>query len=106
MSFKKIILKIHLWLGMGSGLIIFILGITGCIYVFDEELRPLVYHSRYYADETKKEKKNVSELLKIVQDSIGKDKSIGAIRIRNEKDATVTFFTSKEKENPNAIWYW
>lgn len=106
MSFKKIILKIHLWLAMGSGLIIFILGITGCIYVFDEELRPLVYHSRYYADETKKEKKNVSELLRIVQDSIGKDKPIGAIRIRNEKDATVTFFTSKEKESPNAIWYW
>ncbi|MEZ0129582.1 PepSY-associated TM helix domain-containing protein, partial [Flavobacterium sp. LBUM151] len=106
MSFKKIILKIHLWLGMSSGLIIFILGITGCIYVFDEELRPIIYHSRYYADETKKEKKNISELLKIVQDSIGKDKPIGAIRIRNEKDATVTFFTSKEKENPNAIWYW
>ena len=106
MSFKKIILKIHLWLGMSSGLIIFILGITGCIYVFDEELRPVVYHNRYYADETKNEKKNISELLKIVQDSIGKDKPIGAIRIRNEKDATVTFFTSKEKENPNAIWYW
>jgi uncharacterized iron-regulated membrane protein len=106
MSFKKIILKIHLWLGMGSGIIIFILGITGCIYVFDEELRPVVYHNSYYADETKNEKKNVSELLKIVQDSIGKDKPINAIRIRNEKDATVTFFTSKEKENPNAIWYW
>ncbi|OXB05016.1 PepSY-associated TM helix domain-containing protein [Flavobacterium pectinovorum] len=106
MSFKKIILKIHLWLGMGSGLIIFILGITGCIYVFDEELRPVVYHSRYYTDETKNDKKNLSQLLKIVQDSIGKDKPINAIRIRNEKDATVTFFTSKEKENENAIWYW
>ncbi|KUJ61856.1 hypothetical protein AR687_09835 [Flavobacteriaceae bacterium CRH] len=106
MSFKKIILKIHLWLGMGSGLIIFILGITGCIYVFDEELRPIVYHSRYYNDETKNEKKNVSELLKIVQDSIGKDKPINAIRIRKENDATVTFYTSKEKENSNAIWYW
>lgn len=105
MSFKKFILKIHLWLGLGSGLIIFILGITGCIYVFDEELRPLIYHNSYYADEITKEKKNVSELLKIVQDSVGKDKPMNAIRMRNEKDATVIFFTSKEKENPNAIWY-
>ena len=61
MSFKKIILKIHLWLGMGSGLIIFILGITGCIYVFDEELRPIVYHGRYFADETKNDKKNLDQ---------------------------------------------
>jgi len=106
MTFKKIILKIHLWLGLGSGLIIVILGITGCIYVFDEELRPIVYHDSYYADATKNEQKPLSELLKITQDSIGKDKPINALNIRNEKNATVTLYTNKTIENKNAIWYW
>ncbi|PIF33507.1 putative iron-regulated membrane protein [Flavobacterium sp. 9] len=106
MTFKKIILKIHLWLGLGSGLIIVILGITGCIYVFDEELRPIVYHDSYYADETKNEQKPLSELLKITQDSIGKDKPINALNIRNEKNATVTLYTNKTIENKNPIWYW
>lgn len=106
MTFKKIILKIHLWLGLGSGLIIVILGITGCIYVFDEELRPIVYHDSYYADQTKNGQKPLSELVKIAQDSIGTDKPINSINIRNEKDATVTLYTSKTFENKNAIWYW
>lgn len=106
MTLKKIILKIHLYLGLGSGFIIFILGITGCIYVFDEELRPLVYHSNYYTDTTKAEKKSLSELLQIAQDSIGKEKPINGITIRNEKEATLLFYTSKEIENKNAFWYW
>lgn len=106
MTFKKLILKIHLWLGLGSGLIIFILGITGCIYVFDEELRPIFYHNSYYADEIKAEKKPLSSLLAIAQNAIGKDKPITDIRMKNKKDATVQFFTYKNNENKNAIWYW
>ncbi len=106
MTFKKIILKIHLWLGLGSGLIIVILGITGCIYVFDEELRPIVYHDSYYANKTKNKQKPLSELLKIAQDSIGADKPINALNIRNEKNATVTLYTNKTIENKNEIWYW
>jgi uncharacterized iron-regulated membrane protein len=48
MAFKKTIGKIHLWLGLGSGLVVFILGLTGCLYVFIDELKPLVYQSRMY----------------------------------------------------------
>ena len=39
MRFKKIIGKIHLWLGLGSGLIVVLLGITGCILAFEVEIR-------------------------------------------------------------------
>ncbi|WP_234571166.1 PepSY-associated TM helix domain-containing protein [Rhodohalobacter sp. 614A] len=37
-SFKKIVGKIHLWLGLASGLVVFIVSLTGCIYVFQEEI--------------------------------------------------------------------
>lgn len=38
MRFKKLIGKIHLWLGLGSGLVVILLGITGCILAFETEI--------------------------------------------------------------------
>ncbi|HEX8574950.1 MAG TPA: PepSY-associated TM helix domain-containing protein [Flavobacterium sp.] len=43
-KFKKAVRQIHLWLGFTSGLIVFIVSITGCIYVFETELRSLYEH--------------------------------------------------------------
>ena len=40
-KFKKAVRQVHLWLGFTSGLIVFIVSITGCIYVFETELRSL-----------------------------------------------------------------
>ena len=62
MTFKKLILKIHLWLGLSSGLIVVILGITGCLYAFEEELRPIV-HDYYYVDQIKDKKLPLSQLI-------------------------------------------
>lgn len=39
LTFKKIIGKIHLWLGLSSGLVVLFLGITGCILAFEIEIR-------------------------------------------------------------------
>lgn len=39
MTFKKITGKIHLWLGLSSGLVVLLLGITGCILAFELEIR-------------------------------------------------------------------
>jgi len=46
MRFKKTIIKIHLWLGLASGLIVVLLGITGCILAFEHEIRMVTepYH--------------------------------------------------------------
>ena len=41
MKFKKSIGRIHLWLGLSSGLLVFIIAITGCIYAFQEEIQNL-----------------------------------------------------------------
>src|SRR6188474_1915703 len=38
MTIKKTIGKIHLWLGLGSGLLVVFLGITGCILAFQKEI--------------------------------------------------------------------
>ena len=38
MTFKKIVGKIHLWLGLSSGIVVCFLGITGCILAFEKEI--------------------------------------------------------------------
>ncbi|GAB3976287.1 PepSY-associated TM helix domain-containing protein [Spirosoma terrae] len=39
MTAKKLIGKVHLWLGLSSGLIVFVISITGCILAFEQEIK-------------------------------------------------------------------
>lgn len=43
MLFKRINAWFHLWVGLASGIIVFILSITGCILVFEHEIKSVVY---------------------------------------------------------------
>ncbi|MBB5284605.1 putative iron-regulated membrane protein [Rhabdobacter roseus] len=47
MTFKKIIGKIHLWLGLSTGLVVFIIAITGCLYAFQAEIQDLTQPYRF-----------------------------------------------------------
>lgn len=40
---KKVIRKTHLWLGLSSGLVVFIVAITGCLYAFQFEIKNWLY---------------------------------------------------------------
>lgn len=40
-KFSKINAWLHLWLGLASGIVVFIMGITGCILVFEHEIKEL-----------------------------------------------------------------
>lgn len=53
MTVKKFIGKIHLWLGLGSGLVVLFLGITGCILAFEIEIRNLTESFRKIKAEDK-----------------------------------------------------
>jgi uncharacterized iron-regulated membrane protein len=52
-NFKKAILQIHLWLGLSSGIIVFIIAITGCFYVFQEEIQNITEEYRFVAPQNK-----------------------------------------------------
>ncbi|GAB2786422.1 putative iron-regulated membrane protein [Hymenobacter luteus] len=41
MTAKQLVGKLHLWLGLASGLVVFIVSITGAIFVFQDEIRDL-----------------------------------------------------------------
>lgn len=53
MAVKKAVLKIHLWLGLLSGLVILFLGLTGCILAFQREIENTTQSYRYVTPQQK-----------------------------------------------------
>lgn len=65
MSFKKTIGKLHLWLGLSTGLIVFIVSITGAMYVFKEEIQGIIRKEYIYHHEPNIAQKHTLPLRKI-----------------------------------------
>ena len=54
MSFKKIIRNLHKWLGLTSGLVVFIVSVTGCLFCFHDEIKDITRKEiRFVKDEGK-----------------------------------------------------
>lgn len=53
MNIKTTIRKIHLWLGLGTGLVVFIISITGCLYAFQAEIQDALQAYRFTEVENK-----------------------------------------------------
>jgi uncharacterized iron-regulated membrane protein len=51
--FKKTILFIHRWLGFISGLVVLIVSVTGCLFVFQDEIQDAMYSYRTVAVQNK-----------------------------------------------------
>lgn len=51
--FKKITHQLHLWLGLITGSIVFIIAITGCLYAFKDEIENVTQPYRYVQIENK-----------------------------------------------------
>ncbi|CAA9197223.1 hypothetical protein FLA105534_01526 [Flavobacterium bizetiae] len=106
MTFKKIAQKIHLWLGLSSGIIVIILGITGCLYSFEEELRPII-HDYYYVDNVKNKKLPVSQLIEIAKEvnKANPQQLLSGCQMFNDKERTAVVSFSEELDR-DALWYW
>lgn len=89
---KKVIGKIHLWLGLASGLVVFIVSVTGCIYVFEEELKTFFYADReVIVIPDHAVKKSLSALLVIAQKELGEGHPVQNIEISTAPDHTYIF---------------
>jgi uncharacterized iron-regulated membrane protein len=47
MTVKKLIGTLHLWLGLASGLVVFIIAVTGCLYAFQDEIQNITQPYRF-----------------------------------------------------------
>ena len=68
--------KVHLWLGLASGLVVFIVSVTGCLYVFEKEAQDLFYHDlRFVEQQPASELLPPSAVLASVRAAIGSGKN-------------------------------
>lgn len=51
--FKRVMAWLHLWLGLASGIIVVIVSLTGCIYVFENEIKDYIEDWRFVKPEEK-----------------------------------------------------
>jgi len=64
---KKLLQKIHLIVGLISGIVIFTVATTGCITAFDEELRSYFYSDLFEVKKSNTHQKDLDELVSIVK---------------------------------------
>lgn len=96
MTLKKIAGKIHLWLGLPTGLVVFIIGITGAVYCFAPELQQL----QSYRSVNPENKKFLtpSQIKKIAEESLA-NKSISRIYYDAPDKSVMVLFLKKEEYN-------
>ena len=66
-TLKKNIAKLHLWLGLGSGLIVFIVALTGSLLVFEKEIDQFINPNFYTVPTIGSEKKTLDYCTQILK---------------------------------------
>jgi len=102
----KGIIWLHKWLGIISGVVVFILSVTGCVYVFQDELKLAVYPERYYIENTEstQEPLAVSVLLNKAQRALGSEQKITRLDLFPDKNRTWIFRAAKTNEQAFGHW--
>lgn len=97
MSLKKTIGIIHLWLGLTSGLVVFIVSITGCVLAFEHEIKSITLpfiHSTVTPNTTLLPP---SQLIAKSEAVMHGKKASNIYYYEEGKNATVGFVTKKPK---------
>ena len=92
---KKIIRKIHLWLGLSSGIIIVFLGITGCMLAFEREIETL----QTYRYVTPQEKSFIApSVLKETATQLLPGKTLHSVLYGTKEEAAQMIFYNEDPE--------
>jgi len=102
-KFKKIAAFLHLWLGLISGLIITIVSITGCIFVFEEELFNVFHRDLVYIKAAEKPLP-LYVLEENAQQALPKGEKINLLEVKSDQYAYV-FSASKVNKKSKSIFY-
>lgn len=95
----------HLWLGLSSGLVVLILGLTGAIYTFSDEIKDVVYKDRRFVNTIPNhERLPLDTLLSIAKQSLGEKHKI--TRAELSQDPARSYMFRAFKINKNGTGYW
>lgn len=94
-KFKDAVRQIHLWLGLGTGLIVVIISLTGCVYVFEKEIREFVQRDYKSVPVANSGFAGLENIIRSF-DKVAPGENLTAIRIKNSQpNATVSVTTKK-----------
>ncbi|GGH42033.1 membrane protein [Dyadobacter endophyticus] len=102
-TFKKIASQLHLWLGVSSGLVVFIVALTGSILVFEEELEPVIYRKLHVVEVPKDQSPLPMDNLHATVASAYPKQRIARIAIEPHPDRTVIFGLVKGKKEKDVL---
>src|SRR6186713_2343154 len=88
---KKLIRTLHLWLGLTSGVVVVIVGLTGAALVFEEEGRELAQHHYYYVNPGA-DRLPLQQMVDTFKSHYPKEKIL-SIRFKESRDAAMVVFT-------------
>lgn len=94
MNFKKAVRKIHLWLGLATGIIVFIISITGCLYAFQMEISDIVEDYRFV--EVQDKPFILPSELKAIGQNVLPNKHIHAIQFKGKNETAEVIFYNLE----------
>ncbi|WP_090101698.1 PepSY domain-containing protein [Chitinophaga sp. CF118] len=98
---KKIIGWLHLWLGIGSGLVVLVVALTGSLLVFEDELEHLFQPSLYYVQVPAQAEKIPVAILAADVKNRYPDYRLNSIITEPEANRTVIFTVLKGKNAKN-----
>ena len=88
--------QIHLWLGLASGIVVVIVSITGCLFVFQKEISEALYKEKYFvtppaAATLPAATLPLSQLQARAQEVLGKDKPLNDMTVYRQPDRSWEF---------------
>ncbi|MEM9884307.1 MAG: PepSY-associated TM helix domain-containing protein [Bacteroidota bacterium] len=104
---KKIVKKVfgwlHLWLGLISGIIVFISMLGASVFVWEEELTNWWYKDYIYVPEVQAEVLSPSTIFEKMNAAYP-DQSFTSIQVRDDASKAYLLYTYKKAENPSWTW--
>lgn len=95
--FKRIMAWLHLWLGLASGIIVVIVSLTGCIYVFENEIKDFIEDWRFVKPQ--KEAFLLPSQLVSIADKKMKDKKATSVTFGAKDEAAIVGYFVEKKDN-------
>lgn len=86
--------RLHLWLGLASGIVVLIVSITGCLFVFQKEISEAIWRDKYFVippEDILPWTPSLSGLQKKAQTVLGPDRPINSITTYRQSDRSWEF---------------
>jgi len=95
--------QLHLWLGLASGLVVLIVSITGCLFVFQQEISEAIHKEWFFVAPSPAAPLPLSILKEKAQTALGPGQPINSITTYLQTDRTMEFMAYRG--NDSALTY-